>query len=336
MSYDQPGPYGGPPPQQPGPYGQQPGPYGRPPQAPQPGYGYPQQAPPAAPPQPGPPQPGPYGQQSPQPGYGYPQQGPPVPPQHNPYGQQQPPYGQPPYGQQPYGVPQPPAPGGGKKKTGLIIGAVAVVAAVAVGAYFVLAGSGSGLKDDGPHKLTAPAALLSAKYKRVGDSSEQKASSSDAEDLAKSGVTGATSVTAIYSTVDLQSLHTSDPADLAKAQTAENVTLFGVYGKVKDPQAALDATFANMKKDGSSSEGVQFVGEARSVSPDGLDGAVMKCQQAKGKNQLTGKAQTAYLCIWADYSTLGMVEPTAAVKSYSVDESAKIAADVRGEVRVAR
>ncbi|MFE4969062.1 hypothetical protein [Streptomyces sp. NPDC056660] len=322
MSYNQPGPYGGPPPQ-PGPYGgpppqqQQPGPYGQPPQAPQPGYGYPQQAPP---------QPGPYGQQ---PGYGYPPQG--VPPQQNPYGQQ------PPYGQPPYGVPQPPAPGGEKKKTGLVIGAVAVVAAVAVGAYFVLAGGGSGgLKDDGPHKLSAPASVLSAKYKRVGDSSEQKTSSSDAEDLAKSGVTDATSVTAIYSTVDLESLGTSNPADVAKAQTAENVTFFGVYGSVKDPQAALDATFANVKKDSSSDDGVQFVGDARSVSPAGLDGAVMKCQQAKGKNQLTGKAQTAYLCIWADYSTIGMVEPTAAVKSYSIDESAKIAADVRGEVRVAK
>ncbi|MEU3514710.1 hypothetical protein ABZ770_05385 [Streptomyces sp. NPDC006654] len=326
MSYNQPGPYGGPPPQQPGPYGQQPGPYGSPPQAPQPGYGYPQQAPPA--------QPGPYGQQPPQPGYGYPQQG--VPPQQNPYGQQPPPYGQPPYGQQPYGAPQPPAPGGGKKKTGLIIGAVAVVAAVAVGAYFVLAGGGGGLTDDGPHKLTAPASLLSAKYQRVGDSSEEKASSSDAKDLAQAGVTDATSVNAIYSTVDLRSLKLTDPTDVAKAQTAENVTLFGVYGTVKDPQTALDVTFANMKKDGSSSDGVQFVGDAQSVSPAGLDGAVMKCQQAKGKNQLTGKVQTAYLCIWADYSTIGIVEPTAAVKTYSVDESATIAADVRGEVRVAR
>ncbi|MEU2619833.1 hypothetical protein ABZ642_17160 [Streptomyces sp. NPDC007157] len=321
MSYNQPGPYGGPP-QQPGPYGQQPGPYGQPPQAPQPGYGYPQQAPP----------------QPPQPGYGYPPQGvPPVPPQQNPYGQQQPPYGQPPYGQQPYGVPQPPAPGG-RKKTGLVIGAVAVVAAVAVGAYFVLAGGGSGgLKDDGPHKLTAPASLLSAKYKRVGDPSEEKASSSDAKDFAKSGVTDATSVTAIYSTVDLESLDATDPTDLAKAQTAENLTLFGVYGSVKDPQAALDATFAQMKKEGTSDDdSVKLVGDAQSVSPDGLDGAVMKCQQAQGKSQLTGKQQTAYLCIWADYSTIGMVEPTAGVKTYSVDESAKLAADVRAQARVAK
>ncbi|MGW0902451.1 hypothetical protein [Streptomyces sp. NPDC002853] len=44
MSYNQPGPYGGQPQQQPGPYGRQ-GPYGGPqqPPAPQPGYGYPQQ-----------------------------------------------------------------------------------------------------------------------------------------------------------------------------------------------------------------------------------------------------------------------------------------------------
>ncbi|MFE6164288.1 hypothetical protein ACFQ7F_35820 [Streptomyces sp. NPDC056486] len=59
MSYHQPGPYGGQPPQQPGPYGQQ-GPYGAPqqPPPPQPGYGYPQQ-----------PQ-GPYGQAPPSGGGG--------------------------------------------------------------------------------------------------------------------------------------------------------------------------------------------------------------------------------------------------------------------------
>ncbi|MFE0131599.1 hypothetical protein ACFWY6_08470 [Streptomyces sp. NPDC059037] len=59
MSYNQPGPYGGQQPQQPGPYGQQP-------QAPQPGYGYPQQpqAPYGQPPQ------APYGQVPPPPAGG--------------------------------------------------------------------------------------------------------------------------------------------------------------------------------------------------------------------------------------------------------------------------
>ncbi|MEV0410886.1 hypothetical protein AB0I68_08765 [Streptomyces sp. NPDC050448] len=73
MSYNQPGPYG----QQPGPYGgpppQQPGPYGQPAQ--QPGYGYPQQPPPQG-----------YPQQPP--AYGYQQPG--MPPQPA-YGTQQPP-----------------------------------------------------------------------------------------------------------------------------------------------------------------------------------------------------------------------------------------------------
>ncbi|MEU7648333.1 hypothetical protein [Streptomyces huasconensis] len=66
MSYQQPGPYGGPPPQQPGPYGQPP--QGVPPQQPygQPGgYGHPQQ--PAAPYGQHPQQPAPYGQYAPPP-----------------------------------------------------------------------------------------------------------------------------------------------------------------------------------------------------------------------------------------------------------------------------
>ncbi|MFF5185195.1 hypothetical protein ACFY30_15650 [Streptomyces sp. NPDC000345] len=321
MSHHQPGPYGGQP-QQPGPYGGQPGPYGQPPQAPQPGYGYPQQPP------------------APQPGYGYPGQAPQgVPPQAGPYGQQPPtaPYGQQPptapYGQPPYGVPQPPVPGGGKKKTGLIIGAVAVAAAVVVGAFFALGTGGSGgLEDDGPHKLTTPASLLSAKYKRMGDSGEEKASSSDEKDLAKAGVTDATSVGALYSTVDLTSLDTSDPDALEKTQTAENVTFFGIYGKVADPQKALDTTFAQMKSE--SDDDVKLIGGAESVEPDGLDGAVMKCQQAETEDAVTQKPRKTYLCIWADYSTMGVVEPTAGAKTYTLDESAQIAANVRKEARV--
>ncbi len=71
-------------------------------------------------------------------------------------------------------MPQPPAPGGGKKKTGLIIGAVAVVAAIGVGAYFVFGGGGSGggsdIADDGPHKLTTPATVLGEYKKAESDS----------------------------------------------------------------------------------------------------------------------------------------------------------------------
>lgn len=151
MSFNQPPP---------GPYGQQPpqpGPYGQPqqPPAPQPGYGYPQQG----------------GQVPPQQGYGYPQQAGQAPPQQG-YGHPQQP-AQPGYGQQapyggqqtPYGmIPQGPEESGGNgKKVGLIIGAVAVVAAIGVGAYFVF-GSGGEVK---PYTISLPEKLLNAQFSKM-------------------------------------------------------------------------------------------------------------------------------------------------------------------------
>ncbi|MFF3306907.1 hypothetical protein [Streptomyces sp. NPDC002952] len=302
MSYNQPGPYGGQP-QQPGPYGQQPqqpGPYGQQPQAPQPGYGYPQQAPQ-------------------QPGYGYPQQAPPgVPPQQ-------------PYGQQPYGAPQPPAPAGGKKKTGLVIGAVAVVAAIAVGAYFVL-GSGSGsssVADDGPHKLTTPATLLT-EYKK-GRDSDNGMSKSDLEDAESWGVKNPKDVSATY-----QAGGEDNPL------AGKMITFGGVYGDIDDPEKAVDGFFSFMKDD-SKDEDVTFVGDPKEYKPSSLDGAVLKCQESKVDNSGAAagqpKAMNVTYCVWADHSTLGFVMPmefsdVAAGKSSDAAEVAETTAKVRKEVRV--
>ncbi|MFH8390923.1 MULTISPECIES: hypothetical protein [unclassified Streptomyces] len=310
MSYNQPGPYGGQP-QQPGPYGQpggQPGPYGQQPPAPQPGYGYPPQAPPA------------------QPGYGYPPQAPGVPPQ-------TPPYGQPPYG----AVPMPPEPTGGKKKPALIIGGVALVAAIAVGAYLVFAGGSgnSSVADDGPHKLTTPAKVIGGQYKRMGaDQGPQDPSSSDAKDLAASGITNSKSVSGVYSTIDLNNPDTLK--DLTAIAASKAVSFSGLYGKVKDPAAAIDASFANIKKDSAkeSASKIEFVGDAKSVSPAGLDGAIMKCQEAKALNQTTGKTDTQYMCMWADYSTLGFGVAASGGHGVSMDESAKVTAALRKDIRV--
>ncbi|GHG93077.1 hypothetical protein [Streptomyces lanatus] len=327
MSYNQPGPYGGQP-QQPGPYGgqpQQPGPYGQQPQAPQPGYGYPQQ-PPA----------------QPQPGYGYPQQAPQGVPPQQPYGQQQPGYGQqPPYGQAPYGAPQPPAPGGGGKKTGLIIGAVAVVVAIGVGAYFVIGGGGGAgnLDDDGAHKLATPQKLLS-EYSRVTE--DGQSSGDNAEDLVKSGVKNGKDVVAGYSTADPSKVDPSDPnsADLSELATAKGIYYAGVYGEIADPEKALDAFFADFKKsaeDNSSSDSssgadkTELVGEPEAAD---LDGAVMKCQAVKGQSLITKKEQTNWFCAWADYSTIALVSPTDAAAEVSKDVAVNITTKVRSEVRV--
>ncbi|MFJ5294017.1 MULTISPECIES: hypothetical protein [unclassified Streptomyces] len=330
MSHNQPGPYGQQPPQ-PGPYGQQPpqqpGPYGQPPQPqqqpgnpygqpagpPQPGYGYPQQPPQGVPPQPG---------------YGYPQQ---QPGQPNPYGQ---PPQQPPYGQQPAYGQVPPPPQAPKKKTGLIVGAVIVAVAVIGGGIFLLTkgGDSGSLADDGPHMLTTPAKVL-GNYKRNGaNRPAQDTSSAAAKGLANSGITQAKSVGAVYSTVDF-----SDPANppnpLALAG-AHSISFEGLYGKVKDPAATVDAGFAAFKKNNKDSK-VTWVGDPQSVSPDNLDGAVMKCQQGQGPNPATKKTNTQYFCMWADYSTLGIGVPTqGAGDGLSLDESAKATAGLRKAVRV--
>ncbi|MGP4000397.1 hypothetical protein [Streptomyces sp. 8N706] len=201
MSYNQPGPYGGPP-QQPGPYGgppQQPGPYGGQPQQPGP-YGQPPQGQP------------PQGQ----PGYGYPQQGGPVPPQQG-YGypgqpQQPGPYGQPP--QPGYVPPPPPGQGGGKGKTIGIIAGIVGVAVIAAGAYFIVGGGGGG----DAYKLATPQTVIGGQYTK--DDTKKPPASQAVNDK---GIEDGTSVTAGYKSGEGQ------------------LVFAGAYGDVTDPDAAVNA-----------------------------------------------------------------------------------------------
>ncbi|MFB7578903.1 hypothetical protein ACFXHD_38095 [Streptomyces hydrogenans] len=308
MSYNQPGPYGGQQPQQPGPYGQQPGPYGQP--QGQPGYGYPQQAPQGVPPQ--------------QP-YGYPQQQP------NPYGQQ-PQYGAP---QGPGGyVPHPPAPA--KSKTPLIIGAVAVVAAIAVGAYFLIGGGGgASVADDGAHKLITPETVLT-EYKKSANSDKAQSGDDDfIKDAAKFGVKNPQRANAQWEIKD-----ESNPL------SGKLLQFGGVWGEIENPESTVDAIFANMKAESEKEKDseAQLVGDPKSVSPTGLDGAVMKCQEIKSKpgadsGGLGPKEMTMPVCVWGDHSTVGYVmhiniADMMTGKGGTIDDVAAIAAKLRKEVRV--
>ncbi|MFF8408520.1 hypothetical protein [Streptomyces omiyaensis] len=310
MSYNQPGPYGGQQPQQPGPYGQQPGPYGQPPQG-QPGYGYPQQAPQGVPPQ-----------QQP---YGYPQQQP------NPYGQQ-PQYGAP---QGPGGYPPPP-PAPKKSKAPVIIGAVAVVAAIAVGAYFLIGGGGgASVADDGAHKLVTPETVLT-EYKKSANS--DKAQSGDDEfikDASKFGVKNPQRANA-----------QREIKDESNPLSGKLLQFGGVWGEIENPESTVDAIFANMKAEAEKEKDseTQLVGDPKSVSPAGLDGAVMKCQEIKSKpgadsGGLGPKEMTMPVCVWGDHSTVGYVmhiniADMMTGKGGTVDDVAAIAAKLRKEVRV--
>ncbi|MEV0320387.1 hypothetical protein ACIBKX_04935 [Streptomyces sp. NPDC050658] len=309
MSYNQPGPYGGQQPQQPGPYGQQPGPYGQQPQNPQPGYGYPQQAPQGVPPQQG--------------GYSQPQQP-------GPYGQQP----QAPYGQVP---PPPPPAGGGGKKTGLIVGAIVALVAIGGGVWWFTAGKdssggNSAVADDGAHKLVTPETVLS-EYKKKA-STDEGFTDEDMKDAEKDGVKNGTPVDAEY-----QSGDESNPL------SGKMLKFMGVYGEIEDPSKVVDGMFAKMKE--KSSEDDNEMGELTG-SPKSFDadGAVVKCQETVIKNDSsTGDAASGPkeirmpVCIWGDKSTIGIVIPVEMAtaitgKSPSLDDAADTTTKLRKEVRV--
>ncbi|MGO4751159.1 hypothetical protein AB4212_21510, partial [Streptomyces sp. 2MCAF27] len=249
---------------------------------------------------------GPYApppQQPPQPGYGYQQP------------QAQPGYG---YPQQP----QPPQGGGGKGKTmGLVIGAVVVVGAIVGGV--VLMGGGSGddggkLTDDGKqYRLTAPQTVLGVYTSKDSDSEPLTGEKAEAF-----GLTTGTGVN----------------VEWAAAGDAKKLELLGAYGEVKDPEKSVDTFFSTLKKKteaGGSDSDALVVGTPERKSPEGFENGVMKCQMLKAKEEPSpDEPGTLTLCTWADYDTVATVVPREGTKSLTLDEAAKIAADLRKEVRV--
>ncbi|MGW2176577.1 hypothetical protein ACWCXX_00515 [Streptomyces sp. NPDC001732] len=290
MSYNQPGPYGGQQPQgQPGPYGGQPGPYGQ--QPPTPPYGG---------------QPA-YGGQPPQgqPGYGYP-----PPQQPGPYGQQPP---TPPYGGQPaYGGQPPFPPAEPKKKTGLIVGGVIVALAVIGGGIYFLTGGGGASNSDVAdstkgYKLTPAASVDEYTKKGDGDGKTGPMTGKDKTEAEAMGIKSPNEAGGEYASGDVD----KNPL------TAKMLMLKGVWGEVDDPAKTLDAAFAGAKMEMEKEKddnNVTLLGSPETVEPAGFKGALMKCQTLKTVNKgADGTVQNGPkeiltpVCIWADYSTVGIV-----------------------------
>ncbi|MEV6728719.1 hypothetical protein [Streptomyces sp. NPDC051364] len=307
MSYNQPGPYGGQQPQQPGPYGgqpPQPGPYGQP--APQPGYGYPQQPPPGVPPQGYPQQP---------PGYGYQQPG--MPPQQQPYGMQQPPK---------------------KSKAGVIIAVVVAVAVIAgAGWYFTQGGGAGGSVSSATkgYKLVAPETVNDFKkdpaYKEAPPLSDK-----DRTELEGIGIKNPTKMGMNYKA--------GDPANKL---TAKSLGFQGIYGELTDPEKTVDAYFATakLKAGEDKSASVELIGSPKAMTPSGFSGAVMKCQEMKFSFKSTTttkgpKELTVPICIWGDYSTLGMISASDAASilagkpGYTLEQTADLTAKLYNTARV--
>lgn len=367
MSHNQPGPYGQQPPpgQQPG----QPGPYGSPPPqggppggpnpyapggAPQgPGYGYPQQPggapgqPGGAPGQPGQPggvpgQPGGYPGQQPggypgQPGGAPGQPGPYGQPQQpGPYGQQPPPPGQYP-GQPPYGQPQPPAGGGGNKTLLIVVAAVVALAVIGGGAFFLLSGdddgdSGPGGDPDANYTLEFPETFGDYSLLEPATSTEDLSQ----EELAEVGLADAEGTSGFYvagiTAEELQGI--TNPSELGSTEVTSLVAV-GLWGEIEDPEGSVDAFLAyGAEQAETSGEELSLLGEPQAMNPDGLDGAVMKCQEAEAEDAVTGEMVTVPVCVWADYSTAGFTffqkQSGAGALEVSLEEAAAQSAQLRG------
>ncbi|MBW1598498.1 hypothetical protein [Streptomyces sp. JJ38] len=304
-----------------------------------------------------PPQPNPYGapQPPPQP-YGQQHPGQPYPPPQGPG--QQPGYG---YGGQPAGYPgqaaqplhgvhpgyqtggyPPPEPrrGGAGKAIALTVGALVVVGAVIGGIVFLTGGGdggGADIADDGPHRLVAPESV--GDYRLSED--EDAAAEAGTEDekfmavMQSLGVSDGTSVRGTYGTLSEEDA--AEPGDSASDNplTSMKMAFFGgVWGEVDDPERAVDDFFRFVRSEAAKDEGstTEFVGDPRAFTPEGFEGAVMKCQEIRDEQD--GVKFAAPLCVWGDYSTVGMVVPIPVFGSMSIEAGAQLAADFRAEARV--
>ena len=214
---------------------------------------------------------------------------------------------------------------------------MAVVAAIGVGAYFVFGGGGSSVADDGPHKLTTPATVL-GEYKKAASGDDSSMSDKDVKDAEKHGVKNAQGVGAEYQAGDTK----TNPL------AVKYLKFMGVYGEISDPEKVVDGMFAEMKKNSSkdNTDTGELVGSPQSFT-DRFDGAVMKCQETKIKNDTPSSGETTSapkemsmpVCIWGDHSTLGIVIPvdlaTAMTgKTADLQGAADTPAKLRSEVRV--
>ncbi|NUP41043.1 MAG: hypothetical protein HOY76_29510 [Streptomyces sp.] len=229
-----------------------------------------------------------------------------------------------PFGQPGY-PPVPPQVGGAKGKAiGIALGALTAVGAI-IGSFALFGGDGDGTEtvpDDGKrYKLTAPDAVLGG-YKVWGDSAQEQDAASD--EAVALGISSGKRIINTWSTVD-----TTDPD--SDFDNNKSIVFIGFYGDVDDPEKSVDAYFDIMRRGSQLSESI---GDKEKQSPRGFKNGIMKCQYRKADAE-PGQPETTPWCVWGDHSTVGMVTVVDATKEkLSLEGGARIAADLRNEIRV--
>ncbi|MFD7512840.1 hypothetical protein ACFV5N_26375 [Streptomyces sp. NPDC059853] len=267
------------------------------------------------------PPPGPYGSQQP-PQHGY---GPPQPPAGPPRGA---PYGAAPYSQVPPPSGAPAAGGGNGKKIGITVGVLAVAAALGVGLVLVLNGDDSpALKDDGTRYTLAAPEEAGGYARTYGDDSDEFFTS---EEASRVGFTEEGAIMASY----------------AQDESSEDSNLLyfqGSWGTVTDPANAPDEMFAMIAEDlnedaDDDADRVELVGSPAAMNPSALHNAALSCLEMRPGRPAPAEAEASFVCIWSDFSTIGVVYgiPGAAEGAVplTLERTAELAADLRASALV--
>jgi hypothetical protein len=220
--------------------------------------------------------------------------------------------------------PQPPK----KSRAGVVIGVVVAMAVIAGGSWYFVGGgsSGSVAADTKGYKLVAPETVNDFKKSaKPGDSTM------DAEEKKETEAVGIRNPQKVSQGYEIK--------DKAKPLEGKGLSFSGFYGEIADPAKTLDASFNLMKISALKSEkdsNVEFIGSPQSFKPAGFKGALMKCQEVKmtskkpSTNPLEPKEITMPMCIWTDYSTMGMVtaidvaKMMSGGKGYTLEQTAEL------------
>ncbi|MFB4195061.1 hypothetical protein [Streptomyces carpaticus] len=248
-----------------------------------------------------------------------------------PYGSQQPPspphpgapYGAAPYGQVPPPAAPPAAGGGNGKRIGIAVGVLTLAAALGVGLVLALNGDATpALKDDGTRYTLATPEETGGYARTYGDESGEFFTTEEARRV---GFTEEGSVKASY----------------AQDESSEdsNVLFFqGSWGTVTDPANTPDEMFAMIAEDlnedvDDDADRLELVGSPSAMNPSALHNAALSCQEMRPAQPEPGEPEASFICVWSDFSTIGVVYGVPGVAEGTVpltlERTAELAADLR-------
>ncbi|QLE72062.1 hypothetical protein FGW37_11000 [Streptomyces rectiverticillatus] len=221
-------------------------------------------------------------------------------------------------------------PRGRGKAIGIGVGVLAVLGSLVGGGLYMVSGN-----DDkaGTYTIELPQTLADGEYKQLpGKKEKQGPDADDRAELKKLGLGDADGDNAVY-----------------RNDKKQGLQVIGVYGRIPDPEKAVDKMIKEMSKagedDAEQPPGDELKrGKYQDYRPGGFDGAVLKCKQDAMSFSMDGTriSMTTSQCIWGDKGAVGLVashsmggsdDDGRKADGLPADKLAELTAKIRNEVR---